>query len=103
MITVGQYPFWLQMHKEILNKAAQCKACTEIGKSPKPVIPASKWNPLLNFSEPNEETQLDFGGSVKSEKDQDIHFLACVDRFSKYPTVEVFDKAIESNVIKFLD
>ena len=30
-------------------------------------------------------------------------FFACIDRFSKYPTVEVFEKANGPNVIKFLD
>ena len=42
MITLGQYAFWPYMHREILNKAAQCKPCTEIGKNLKPVFPASK-------------------------------------------------------------
>ena len=32
-----------------------------------------------------------------------IHFLACIDRFSKFPTVEVFEKANGPNVLKFLD
>ena len=30
-------------------------------------------------------------------------FLACINRFSKYPTVEVFDKANGLNVVKFKD
>ena len=42
MITLGQYAFWPYMHREILNKAAQYKPCTEIGKDPIPVISASK-------------------------------------------------------------
>ena len=58
---------------------------------------------MINCSEPNEEIQLDFGGPITSEKDQDIHFLACIDRFAKYPTVEVFDKDNRPSVIKFLD
>ena len=82
---------------------ALCRPCTDIGKNLKPVVPASKWNPLLNCSEPNEEIQNDFGGAITNEKDQDIPFLACIDRFSKYPTVEVFEKVKEPNVIKFLD
>ena len=45
-ITLGQYAFWPYMHREILNKAAQCKPCTDIGKNLKPVVPASKWKPL---------------------------------------------------------
>ena len=90
------------MHREILNKAAQWKPCTDIGKNLKPVLPATKWKTLINCSEPNEEIQIDFGGPITNEKDQ-IYFLACIDRFSKYPTVEVFEKANGPNVIKFLD
>ena len=90
------------MHRETLNQAAQCKPCTGIGKNLKPVVPASKWKPLLNCSEPNEEKQIDFGGTITNEKDQDFPFLACIDRFSKYPTVEIFEKASGPNVIKFL-
>ena len=103
MITLWQYAFWSYMHREILNKAAQCKPCTDIGKNLKPVFSASKWQPLLNCSKTNEEIQIDFGGSIRNEKDQNIHFLACFDRFSKYPTVAVFDKANVPKVIKFLD
>ena len=58
---------------------------------------------MINCSEPNEEIQINFGGPITNEKDQDIHFLACTDRFSKYPTVEKFEKANGLNVIKFLD
>ena len=103
MITLGQYAFWPYMQREILNKAAQCRPCLDIGKILKPIVPASKWKPLLNCSEPNEKIQIDFGGPVTNEKDRDIHFLACIDRFSKYSTVEVFDKANGPHVIKFLD
>ena len=103
MITLGQYAFCPYMHREILNKAAQCKPCTDIGKNLKPVVPAFEWKLLLQCTEPNEEIQVDFGGPITNEKDQDISFLACTDRFSKYPTVEVFDKANGPNVLKFLD
>ena len=102
MITLGQYAIWPYKHREILDKAAQCKPCTDIRKNLKPVVPASKWKPLLNCSEPNEEIQIDFGRPITKEKDQDIHFLACIGRFSNYPTVEVFEKANGPNVIKFL-
>ena len=81
MVTLGQYAFWPYMHREILNKAVQCKPCTDIVKNLKPVVPASKRKPLLICSEPNEEIQIDFGGPITHEKDQDIHFLACIDHF----------------------
>ena len=102
MITLVQYAFWPYMHREILNKAAQCKPCTDIGKNLKPVVPASKWKPLQTCTEPIEEIKIDFGGPITNEKDQDIYFLACIDRFSKFPTVEVFEKANGPNVLKFL-
>ena len=103
IITLGQYAFWPYMHREILKKTAQCKPCTDIGKNLKSLVPASKWKPLVNCSEPNEEIQIDFGGPITNEKDQIIHCLACIGRFSKYPTAEVFDNANGPNVIKFLD
>ena len=65
---LGQYAFWPYMHREILNKAATCSPCTDFGKNLKPVVPASKWKPLLNCSEPNEEIQIDFGGPITNEK-----------------------------------
>ena len=34
--------------------------------------------------------------------DKEIYFLTCIDRHSKYPTVEIFEKAIGTNVVKFL-
>ena len=55
MITRGQYAFLPYMHREILNKAAQCKPCTDIGKKLRTVGSASKWQPFLNCSEPNED------------------------------------------------
>ena len=81
MITLGQNAFWPYMHREFFNKAVQCKTCTDIGKNFKHVVSASKWQPLLNCSEPNEEIQIDFGGPITNEKDQGIYFLACIDRF----------------------
>ena len=47
--------------------------------------------------------KLILAAPLQMKKNQDIHFLACIDRFSKYPTVEILDKANGPNVIKFLD
>ena len=68
----------------------------------KPIISLSKWKTQVNCFEPNDETQIDFGGPIKSEEAQDILFLAWIDCFSKWSTVEVFDKTNESNFVKFL-
>ena len=85
---LGQCAFWLYMHREILKKAAKCKPCTETGEKIKHIIPASKWQPLVNCSETYKETQIDIIGLITSKKDQDIHCLARIDCFSKYPTVK---------------
>ena len=37
------------------------------------------------------------------KKDQDIYFLACINRFLKYPTVETLDKTNKPNVVIILD
>ena len=45
----------------------------QIGKNHKPIIPASERKPHVKCAEPYEEIQLDFGGPIQSEKDQEIH------------------------------
>ena len=90
------------MHREILAKASDCVPCTDICKNLKPIIPKSKLHPHKACQEPNEEIQIDFGGPITNEKDKDIYFLACIDRYSKYPTVRIFEKANGTNVVKFL-
>ena len=48
------------------------------------------------------EIQIDFCGPIYNEKNQEVYFLACIDRFSKFPTAEVFDRANADKVLKFL-
>ena len=102
MISLSQYAWWPYMHKEILAKTSDCVPCTEIGKNLKPIIPKSKWHPHKTCQELNEEIQIDFAGSITNDKEKDIYFLTCIDRYSKYPTVRIFDNANGVNVVKFL-
>ena len=90
------------MHREILAKTSDCVPCTDIGKTLKPIIPKSKWHPHKACQEPNEEIQIGFGGPIINDKDKDIYFLTCIDRYSKYPTVRIFDNANGVNVVTFL-
>ena len=62
MLSLAQNIWWPYIHRDILVKASECKACTEIGKNLKSVIPHRKWTPLPKCSEPNDEIQIDFGG-----------------------------------------
>ena len=88
--------------RKILAKTSDCVPCTDIGKNLKPIIPKSKWHPHKLCQEPNEEIQIEFGGPILKEKDKEIYFLTCIDRYSKHPTVEIFEKANGTSVVKFL-
>ena len=68
MLSLAQNIWWPYIHRDILAKASECKACTEIGKNLKSVIPHRKWTPLPKCSEPNDEKQLDFDGPILNEK-----------------------------------
>ena len=102
MISLSQYAWWPYRHREILAKTSDCAPRTEIGKKLKPIIPKSKNPPHTACQEPNEEIQIDFGGPIINDKDKDIYFLTCTDRYSKYPTVRIFDNANKVSVVKFL-
>ena len=85
------------MHRDIISKTAKCNPCVKIGKILKSIIPASKWAPLKLGKVANEEIQIDSGVPFYNAKNQEVYFLACIDRFSKFPTVEVFDRANADN------
>ena len=102
MISLSQYARWPYMHRENLTKTSDCVPCTEIGKNLKHIVPKSKWHPHKACQKPNEEIQIEFGGPIINDKDKDIYFLTCIDRYSKYPTVRIFDNANGVNVVKFL-
>ena len=102
MICLSQYARWPYKHREYLAKTFDCTPCTEIGKNLKPIVPKSKWNPHKACQEPNEEIQIDFGGPIKIDQDRDVYFLTCNDRYSKYPTVRIFEKNNGANVVNFL-
>ena len=88
---MATHAWWPYMHRDIISKTAKCNTW-QIGKDLKSIIPSSKWAPLKLYKLPNEEIQIDFVGPIYNEKNQEVYFLACIDRFSKFPTAEVFDR-----------
>ena len=102
MISLSQYACWPYMHREILAETCDCVPCTDIGKNLKPIVPKSKWHPHKACQEPNEEIQIDFGGPIINDQDKDVYSLTSIERYSKYPTVRIFQKANGANVVKFL-
>ena len=103
MICMATHCWWPYMHRELIVEATECKPCIVIGKKLKSVIPAKKFHPYIPCVEPNQEIQIDFGGPIFDEKGNEIDFLAAIDRFSKYPSACIYDKANGPKVSIFLD
>ena len=100
MICMAQHCWWPYMNRDLLVKAIECKPCTAIGKNLKSVIPAKQFQAHTPCMVPNQEIQIDFAGPIINEKEHEIYILTCIDRFSKYPSAEVFENANASNVIE---
>ena len=103
MICMATHSWWPYMHRELIVKSTECKPCTAIGKNLKSIIPAKKFTPHIPCVEPNQEIQIDFWGPIFDERGNEVYFLAAIDRFSKYPTAYIYDKANGPNVLKILD
>ena len=103
MLSLAQNIWWPCIHRDILAKTSECKACTEISKNLKSVIPHCKWALLTKCVEPNDEIQIDVGGPTLIEKGIEQYFITSVDRYSKYPTAKIVNNTSGTNVIKFLN
>ena len=103
MFSLAQNFWWPYIQRDILAKTSECKACTEIGKNLKSVIPHCKWAPLRKCVEPNDEIQIGFGRPILNEKCFEQYFITSVDRYSNYPKAEIINNASGTNVIKFLN
>ena len=103
MTELGQRSWWPFINRDLINKSKTCRPCTEFGKNLKSIIKKSDWSPLPPCSEPNEEIQLDFGGPIFDGQGSEVYFLACIDRFSKFPTLKLVANANGPNIEKFLN
>ena len=103
MLSLAQKIWWPYIHRDILAKASECKACTEIGKNLKSLISHRKWAPLPKSVEPNDEIKIEIGGPILNEKGIEQYCITSVDRYSKYLTAEIVNNASGTNVIKFLN
>ena len=101
MTELGQRLWWPFINRYLINKSKTCRPCTEFGKNLKSIIKKSDWNPLPPCSEPNEEIQLDFAGPMFDGQGREVYFLACIDRFSKFPTLKLVANANGPNIEKF--
>ena len=105
MTYIAIHAWWPYMKRDLkrdlLTKTAKRTPC-KIGKNLKPVIPSTKCNPIKPCSEPNEEIQLDFEGPIYNERNHEVYFLAFIERFSKFLSVEVCQHANANSIQKFL-
>ena len=62
----------------------------------------NKSKPLEKLVEPNQEIQLDFMGPILDNRGREKYVLACIDRFSKFPTVKVVNGPKCHEVLNFL-
>ena len=94
--------WWPLINRDFIRKLKTCRPCTEFGKNLKSIIPKTKWSPMKPCVEPTEETQMDFGGPILDGQGREVYFLACIDRFSKFPTLKQYNKANATNIEHFL-
>ena len=53
--------------------------------------------------EPNEEIQIDFVGPILDGQGREVYFLACIDRFSKFSSLKLYNNAKATNIEHFLN
>ena len=94
--------WWPGIYQEIRKKAENCPTCRTSGKNLVTQLPSTEKNKLENLSAPNQEFQSDFAGPIKSETRGDVYILVAVDRFSKWPTAQIFKNTDSRTLLKFL-
>ena len=90
--------WWPFINRDLINKSKTCRPCTEFGKNLKSIIPKTKWSPTKPCVEPNEKIQIDFGGPILDGQGREVYFLACIDRFSRFPTLKLYSNANATNI-----
>ena len=89
MMFMAQLIWFPRIYRDIKLIAQRCKACTAIGNNLKPLIPKRTYTKLNSLTEPNEELQLDFTGTI-TENHKDTYILVSIDRYSRYPNAEAY-------------
>ena len=103
MICMAMHCWWPYMNRELVVKETERKSRTAVCRNLKSVIPAKHFKTHIPCVEPDQELQIDFGGPIFDEKGAEVYFLTAIDRFSKYPTACIYEKANGPNVLNFLD
>ena len=83
------------MYRELIVKVTEFKSFATVVKKLKSVIPAKQYRPHVPCVEPSQEMHIGFGWPIFTEKGNEVYFLSAIDRFSKYSTACIYEKANE--------
>ena len=101
MMFVAQLIWFPRIHREIVLIAQRFKPCTKIDNNLKPVIPKNIHTKLKRLTEPNQELQLDFTGSI-TENNKDTYTLFSKDRYSRYPHSKAYHNCDTETALNYL-
>ena len=96
MTELGARLWWPFINRDLINKAKTCRPCTEFGKNLKSIIPKKIVNNYTMRRTKRSGPLLDGHG-------REVYFLACIDRFSKFPSLKLYNNANATNIERFLN
>ena len=104
MLSLGNLIWFPCINGSLTSKAQACEECTKQGKNLKPLIPKQNQGELPPMIEPNEKLQMDFAGPIPFRNYTDNYYiLVLVDRYSRFPTAQVYKNCDASTAIEFLE
>ena len=104
MLSLGNLVRFSCIHRCLTSKAQAWKEFTKQGKNLKPILQKQNLGKLPLLSEPNEELQMHFAGPIPFKNHIDNYYiLVSVDRYSRFPTAEVYKDCDASTGIEFLE
>ena len=78
--------WWPYLYIDLLSKFAKCNPCVKMRLKLNSLIASTHWA-TIKLCRP-----IHFDGLTYKEKDQEVYFLAFIDRLSKFPAAEVFEQ-----------
>ena len=85
-----------------VEKTMECVGCYRAGKNWKTKTPQTEKNEFKYLSQPNEELQLDFHGTIEGSGPKRWILLG-VDRFLKLPVASVVGSTTARIMVKFME
>ena len=104
MLSLSCVIWYPHNHSEIVAQAQSCRHSIDKGKNLKPIIAGNSLGTLSELSEPNEEFQMDFAGTIPFKKyTQNNYISVTVDRLSRFPHAEIFNNCDTNTAIEYLE